>query len=196
MSDRRECWSVTDQQRKPAEGGSGLAGSSPVSRQYSVLIATILRYPEVASVTFDPFAREVRSQFLVRRVLSESEREAVRERVTDALSAYAALERKTEANQELRVTPGDGVTTVAATWRADDLEPQEIGLLIEFLRDQVGDDLLIDAEPMASGEDGGEEELYMGEELIAEKIADLTRLRGERRLVACRDEGRLIVYHT
>lgn len=173
-----------------------MAGFGPVSRQYSVLIATILRYPEVASVTFDPFSREIRTQFVVRRILTEAERDGVRERVSDALSAYAALERKPQAHKELRATAGDGVTAVAVTWCADALEPPEIGLMVEFLREQLGDDLLIDAEPMASGEDGGEEELYMGEELIAEKIADLTRLRGERRLVACRDEGRLIVYHT
>lgn len=161
-----------------------------------MLIATILRYPEVASVSFDPFASEIRTQFLVRRILGDDEREAVRDRLVDALSAYASLERKHEAQQELRVSGGDGVTTVTATWRADELEPQEIGLVVEFLREGLGEDLLIDAEPMAGGDDGGEEELYLGEELIAEKIADLARLRGERRLVACRDEGRLIVYHT
>lgn len=173
-----------------------MAARGSAARQYSVLIATILRFPEVASVSFDPFTHEIRTQFLVRRVLSGADADEVRARLADALAAYAALERKPEAIRDLVVAGRDGgVSTVTAHWRARDLEAAEIGLTVEFLRDHLGDDLLLDEEPASMGDEVGDEELYMGEELIAEKIADLSRLRGERRLVACRDEGRLIVYH-
>jgi hypothetical protein len=175
-------------------GGTGLAGLVSVARQYSVLIATILRFPEVASVSFDPYAREIRTDFLARRRLSDEEAGELRERLTDALAAYADLERKEPAQRELRMVHADGVATVGLVWRADALEATEIGLVVEFLREALGDDLLTDADPRG-GDDGADEDPYLGEELIAEKLADLSRLRGERRLVACRDEGRWIVYH-
>lgn len=172
-----------------------MAGSVSVARQYSVLIATILRYPEVASVSLDPFVREIRTQFLVRRALEEGESAQLRERLADALDAYAQLERKEPPGRDLRLSSDGAVTTVSAVWQADHLEASEIGLVVEFLRQQLGEDLLVDVETAGGGDDGVDEDLYMGEELIAEKLADLSRLRGERRLVACRDEGRLIVYH-
>lgn len=172
-----------------------MAGSASSARQYSVLIATILRFPEVASVSLDPFAREIRTQFLIRRGLEEGEGHALRERLGDALDGYASVERKTAPLRELSLA-GDGHTTVVSTlWQADTLDASEIGLVVEFLREQLGDDLLLDAETGALGEDGVDEDLYVGEEIIAEKLADLSRLRGERRLVACRDAGRVIVYH-
>ncbi len=172
-----------------------MAGSVSASRQYSVLIATILRFPEVASVSLDPFAREIRTQFLVRRALDEQEANEIRERLADALEGYAALERKDASGRDLRLSAEGSLTIVSALWQADRLEASEIGLLVEFLRERLGDDLLVDADGASAGDEGVEEDMYMGEELIAEKLADLSRLRGERRLVACRDEGRVIVYH-
>lgn len=171
-----------------------MAGSASVARQYSVLIATILRFPEVASVSLDPFAREIRTQFLVRRGLDDKEAAALHERLADALDGYAALERKARPMRDLTLASEGAVTSVSAVWQAEHLEASEIGLVVEFLREQLGEELLLDADP-AAGEDGAEEEFYIGEEIIAEKLADLSRLRGERRLVACRDEGRVIVYH-
>jgi hypothetical protein len=172
-----------------------MAGSVSVARQYSVLIATILRFPEVASVSLDPFAREIRTQFLVRRSLGEREATELRERLADALDGYAALERKEASGRDLGLSTEGSLTTVSAVWQADRLEACEIGLMVEFLRDHLGDDLLVDAEGAGGPDEGVDEDLYMGEEIIAEKLADLSRLRGERRLVACRDEGRVIVYH-
>jgi hypothetical protein len=172
-----------------------MLGSASAARQYSVLVATILRFPEVASVSLDPFAREIRTQFLVRRALDGDEAAALRERLADALDGYAALERKEPPGLDLMLTSDGSVTTVSAVWQADRLEVSGIGLFVELVREQLGDDLLVDAEASSATEDGAEDDLYMGEEIIAEKLADLSRLRGERRLVACRDEGRVIVYH-
>jgi hypothetical protein len=172
-----------------------LGGFVSAARQYGVLIATILRHPEVATVSFDPFAREIRTEFLVRRVLEEGEEAAMRERLDDALTAYARLERKATAQRRLDVHVADGLTAITALWRADAVDPGEIGLVVDLLRDQLGDDLMGEGEAHADADAGEEEDPYLGEEIIAEKLADLSRLRGERRLVAVRDGGRLIVYH-
>jgi hypothetical protein len=173
-----------------------LGARGEATRQYSVLIASILRYPEVASVAFDPKGRDLRTDFLVRRPLTAEESERLRSVWEHALEAYADLEATVTARRSFDVASGDRLSVVSAQWRAEELRSAEVALLVDFLRDLLGEDLLADTEAApGSLDDVGEEELYMGEQLIAEKLADLSRLRGDRSLIAFRDEGRLIVYH-
>lgn len=194
----REGLSCADAKNGPTyqQGGDGLGGPGETTRQYSVLIASILRYPEVASVAFDPRGRDLRTDFLVRRPLSDDEQGRLRDLWENALDAYAHLDGMECARRSLDVVCGERLTVVMAAWRAEELRSSEVALLIDFLRDLLATDLLADEEAAAGMMDEtGEEELYMGEQLIAEKLADLSKLRGERSLIAFRDEGRLIVYH-
>jgi hypothetical protein len=165
------------------------------ARAYSALMASLLRYPEIASVALDPFARLVRTEFLVRRPLAEEERRGLLEEVREALDTWAALEARVSSLHEARVLGGEGgPAVVRLTWKAPRLDPGEVNLVAELMRERLGSDLLVDEEPMRSPEESEEEVLAQGEELIAEKLASLSPLWGGRSVVAFRDEGRLVVY--
>lgn len=164
------------------------------ARQYGVIVASLLRYPEIASVSLDPFARVIRTEFLVRRRLVGEAADALCGELRAALAAWADLERTQTSLRDVRVTQAeDSLSVLALSWHAERLDPGEVSLTVDLLHHRMEDDLLVD-EAGDSGDDMADEAMDMGEELIAEKLMSLSPLWGGRSVVACRDAGRLIVY--
>lgn len=175
-------------------GAIGLARRRTGARQYGVIVASLLRYPEIASVSLDPFSRVVRTEFLVRkRLAGEAEIELLGE-LRAALETWAGLERTRTSVRDLRITRAEEtLSVVAVAWHAERLDPGEISLVVDLLHHRMGEALLVDDAPEGLDE-MDEDGLDMGEELITEKLMSLSPLWGGRSVVACRDAGRLIVY--
>lgn len=171
-----------------------MVGRRAGARQYGVIVASLLRYPEIASVSLDPFSRVVKTEFLVRKRVSGPGAVEVCEELRSALEAWAGLEKTRTSVREVQVTQAEEtLSVVALSWHAERLDPGEIALVVDLLRHRMGDSLLIDDTPQDLDE-MDEDGLDMGEELIAEKLMSLSPLWGGRSVVACRDAGRLIVY--
>ncbi len=171
-----------------------MLGRRTGARQYGVIVASLLRYPEIASVSLDPFSRVVRTEFLVRKRVSGRTAYEFCEELKAALETWADLERTRTSVRDVRVTQAeDTLSVVALAWHAERLDPGEVALAVDLMRHRMGDSLLVDDAP-DSLDEADDEGLDMGEELIAEKLMSLSPLWGGRSVVACRDAGRLIVY--
>lgn len=159
-----------------------------------MIVASLLRYPEIASVSLDPFSRVVRTEFLVRRRLAGEAAVELCSELRAALETWADLERSRTSVRDIRISQAeDTLSVVALAWHAERLDPGEVSLVVDLLHHRMGEALLLDDAPGGLDE-MDEDGLDMGEELIAEKLMSLSPLWGGRSVVACRDAGRLIVY--
>jgi hypothetical protein len=150
----------------------------------------LVRYPELATINFDPRGQTLKFTFLLTKVLSEEEFSAFQHRLTDSLAAYGWLENLEMSKSEVSLSRFGGVSVVEVTRDVRSLSQGEIALTIELIRGSFATILVVDR-----GETFQEEDLAAQEELIEEMLDDLREARSEKNLIAFREEGRVLVFN-
>ena len=162
-----------------------------MSKSVSLLISILVRYPEVGSLHYDPLTQELRFTFLLTRALSEGETAALRERVVASLEALGHLEGRTMLECHLENSSlGDHLTMVEIRRDVSTLTQEEISLVIALMRMEFRQQLVVDP-----GDSLYEDELALQDEMIEQMLEDLRDSRSDRRLVAFREEGRVLVFN-
>lgn len=162
-------------------------GSS--TRGLGTLIAVIMRYPEISSVQYNVEDSTLSATFLLRRTLEPQPFETLVNQLVEVLETYRLVTRRPLKAVEVRHVAIDQVTEVELIRDIETLSVEEIGMTIEVLRDAFTSDLILDSHDLL------EEELLLQEENIQAGLEALKR-DDARRLVALRDEGRLMVFNT
>lgn len=156
----------------------------------SLLISMLVRYPELATINFDPRRQSLKFTFLLTRVLSEEEFGAFRARLLDSLSAYAWLEGLDVSTTEVGLTKYGDVSVVEVVRDVRSLSQGEVSLTIDLIRGLFASTLVVDR-----GESVQEDELAAQEELIEQMLEDLRESRSDKNLIAFREEGRVLVFN-
>ncbi|NMP20819.1 hypothetical protein [Sulfobacillus harzensis] len=164
----------------------GWGGST---RGLGTLIAVIMRYPEVSSVQCAPEAKTISVTFVVRGIVDDEAWERVKDDVVTALASYRQMTRRPLNSIDLNREPAAGVTTLELMRDTDTVSVEEIGIAIEILRDQADLTVLFDPHDLL------EEDMMVQEETIQERLLALIE-EGSGRLVALRDEGRVLIFNT
>lgn len=162
----------------------------PMSKSVSLLISILVRYPEVGSLHYDPRSQELRFTFLLTRILPEREYEALRRRLQESLEAFSFLDGRPMRQCYVERTSLDELTMIEIRRDVDTLTQEEIALVMELMLQEFPHQLVVDP-----GASLYEDELAMQEELIEQMLEDLRDSRGDRRLVAFREEGRVMVFN-
>ncbi|MHB8927715.1 MAG: hypothetical protein ACYC9Q_08675 [Bacillota bacterium] len=160
------------------------------SNSVSLLISMLVRYPELATINFDPRRQTLKLTFLLTRVLSEEEFRAFQGRLLDSLAAYAWLEGLEAVTTEVGLTRYGEVSVVEVTRDVRSLSQGEVSLTIDVIRGLFTSALVVDR-----GESVQEEELAAQEELIEQMLEDLRESRSDKNLIAFREEGRVLVFN-
>lgn len=161
------------------------------SKSAGLLISILVRYPELASVNFDPRRQTLKFTFLVREQL---ERRLVQRLVRSLrlnLDVLSGLENKQPGVISYGHVTYGPVTAIEVTRDVGTLTLEEISLLIQLMKDRFEDLLVIDQVAGASLD----EELAFQEELIGQMLEDLKAARQDRDLIAVREEGRVLVFN-
>lgn len=164
----------------------GWGGST---RGLGTLIAVIMRYPEVSSVQCDPEAKTMQITFVVKGALDHKSWLKVAEHARDALISYRELTRRALLSIDLTRTVIGEVTILELIRDTDTVSVEEIGILIEMLRDHCELAMLFDPHDLL------EEDMMVQEETIQERLQALVQ-EGSGQLVALRDEGRVLIFNT
>lgn len=162
----------------------------PMSKSVSLLISILVRYPEVGSLHYDPRAQELRFTFLLTRVLSDKEYQALEDNLVESLEAFSFLEGRPMRECRIERTSLEQLTMIEIRRDVDTLTQEEIALVMELMHREFTQQLVVDP-----GNSLYEDELAMQEELIEQMLEDLRESRGDRRLVAFREEGRVMVFN-
>lgn len=160
------------------------------SRHTSLLISLLVRYPEVASVRYDPRHQTVRMSLLLRGAMGEGEFDGLKGRLLDTVATYNLLQQRDPAVTEIgREELGD-LNSIFVTRDVLTLTPEEIWTLVEFFRQWFPEQLVAEAVEYL-----GEEDLMAQEEMIEGLVAELSGGKAGRNLIAFRDGGRVMLFH-
>jgi hypothetical protein len=168
--------------------GMGGFGASP--RGVGALIAVLVRYPEVSSLELDAHEGMLALSFCCRGVVAPQLFEQIHEAWQESLLTYRECLRQPAPRLErLELDVMETVSTVILTRDVESLTVEEVGLSIEILREQVGNELVADPADLV------EEEWMAQEETIQATLETLRDTPGGR-LFALREEGRVLVFNS
>lgn len=155
-----------------------------------LLISILVRYPELASINFDPKQQSLKFTFLATKILPETEFHRLRDLVEASLDAYWGLSRRRPAEFSFTISSFAGVSVLEMTRDVASLSQEELALVISLMKDALGDRLVVDRNDGSPDED-----LSVQEELIQEMLEDIKEDKLEKNLIAFREEGRVLVFN-
>lgn len=165
------------------------ASTERAERNVRLFVAMLARCPELGSLHYDPRLGRARYAFFIRRGLPLSSLAALRERIATSVDALLQLEGRPLNYLRIDWQDHGEVTVLEVERDASTLTPDEIALVVELVREGCGDHLVSDRAP------GEEEDSSAQEELLEELLDDLGQARGDHRLIAYREDGRVMIFN-
>ena len=156
----------------------------------SLFVSILVRYPEVASVTYRRETHSLKLAVLTKSLIPEERAAALKGLVGKSIVAYTRLVGREVRVFDLEVKANQGVSVVEMWRDLDSLTQNELSMVLTLTRHFFGDALVVDQIPHVEGE-----ELAVQEELIEEMLEDLRDSRQQPNLIALRDEGRVLVFN-
>lgn len=162
----------------------------PTSRSVHLLLSYAVRYPEIATVRYDPRRQTLRLSFLVVGPVSLEDFQAVERKLKETLDVYHMLEQRSSGVVEVSHEALGELNNIALERDVATLSPEELFTVVEVVRDLFAGRVI--AENIDSF---GEEELIAQEEIIEEMLVSLAERRSNANLIAIREDGRLMLFH-
>lgn len=162
-----------------------------LDRKVPLVVSMLARCPELGTVHYDPASGRVRYAFFARGALCGEVRETLRRRIDEALEALAALERRPLGFFDLRCEAHGEVSVLEVERDVETLSLDEMTVVVELVREGCGDRLVSDAAEAAEEDEGDEEEA-----VLEQLVDDLRQARPTQRLVAFREDGRVVVFNS
>lgn len=159
-------------------------------RNARLLVSVILRHPEIGTVNYDPKNYLLRLNFLIRRSLTDQEYSQAVTKLRASLDAFYYVDNRQAAYIEIDRSGYGELTVIELIRDIRSVSLEEIALMVEVLRGSFKENLLTDrCDPYL------EEDPFYQEELVEELLEDLQQSRGESKLIAIREEGRVFVFN-
>ena len=162
----------------------------PISDGVNLLISILVRYPEIASIRFDPDFHIMKLTFMVAGIVQTGELLAFRQKLLDSINAYRLLLGPAEKTADIQSSVYDSVTVVTIFRDVDTLSKGEIAMCISLLREQYRDSLVTDR-----NDNLHEEELLVQEEIIDNMLENVKTTPDSNSLVGIREDGRVLVFN-
>jgi len=163
---------------------------SNVTESVGLLISILVRYPEVATINFDPEKHLLKFTFIYAQIMSKSELDNLCNKLMDSIAVYNLLEGKDTKFVSLNHQFCSDLTMIEVNRDVDTLTQEEIALIVELFRQcQQGN--------LVTEENGHfiEEDLVAQEEIIDHMLESIKCSKQDKPLFAFREEGRVIVFN-
>ena len=171
-------------------GDSRYKGREDVTDSVGLLISILVRYPEVATINFDPVQRVLKFTFAVSRVLDALEMEIISQKLLDSIEVLNKLEGKAARLSLVDRQECDSFTMIEIQRDVETLVQEEIALIVELFRQNLENSLITDETQSLY-----EEDLLMQEEIIERMLESVKGFAGDKKLFAFREEGRVLVFN-
>ncbi|WP_018084406.1 hypothetical protein [Desulfurispora thermophila] len=176
MSGSKERKSMLDQEN--AADGVGL------------LISILVRYPEVATINYDAGNQVLKFNFIFRHSLPGEVREGFQKILLESIAVFHSLEGYEPLVSYLDYNEGEGLAMLEVHRDVQTLRREEIALIVELVRENLAEYLVLDGEAHLF-----EEDLLIQEEIIDYLLDNMRGGRAQRALFAFREEGRVLVFN-
>lgn len=155
----------------------------------SLLTTLLIRYPQVCTVNYIPAGRLLKLGFILKEDLEKKEYNEFNNEFVSCIETFLYFENRTEAkNIKLRWDHGPGITILEITRDAATLTQRELALIIDLLRERF-DQLLV-----SDGINHQDEALLEQDDLIRYMLDKIKQRSPKSKLIAVREEGRVLVF--
>ncbi|MDR9786315.1 MAG: hypothetical protein RJR37_03395 [Peptococcaceae bacterium MAG4] len=161
-----------------------------VTDSVGLLISILLRYPEVATINFDPDRHLLKFTFIYLQELSNNEFNTIKEKLLNSIEVYNHLEGKETRFISLTRRACGNLTLLEVQRDLDTLAQEEINLIVELFRQYFNKNLVTeDHEHLI------EEDLLAQEEMIDNMLESIKDSTEDKYLFAFREEGKVLVFN-
>lgn len=160
-----------------------------VSDCIGLLISILMRYPEVGSIHFDPQNHTIRLTFILSGDNGLSQAEAG-ENFIAAVRIYHQLEKITPHVFSWEEHFSDGYTMIDLKRDVDTLSKNEIAFLMDLCRLHFDQVLVVDG-----SDELWEEDIEIQEEMIGHMLEGMKKGCADKKLLAYREEGKVLVFN-
>ncbi|MGE5599279.1 MAG: hypothetical protein ACM3XS_07850 [Bacteroidota bacterium] len=156
----------------------------------SLIVSLLVRYPAIATVSFDPRHKSLQFTFVIARPLAKEEFEPLHRTVTDSLEVAAVLNGRAPRILKMTCSAHEGMSFLEVKRDVDSLMPEEIALLTTLIDQHFEKDLVREQDETLE-----EEDQALQEEMIEHMLEDLKDSRPEKKLIGFREDGRVMVFN-
>ncbi|MCL6611934.1 MAG: hypothetical protein K6T66_10395 [Peptococcaceae bacterium] len=170
--------------------GHTYKGKDDTGDSVGLLISILVRYPEVATINFDPGQQVLKFNFIASRVLKHDEMNRFSRRLLDSIEVFNKLENKVTRLSAVDYQECGNFTMIEIQRDVETLVREEIALIVALFRQSLEGSLI--------QEDNGsfyEEDLLIQEEIIDHMLESVKGCAGDKKLFAFREEGRVLVFN-
>lgn len=165
-------------------------GKEDVTDSVGLLISILVRYPEVATINFDPDQQILKFNFITSRPLESGEMEDFGRTLLDSIEVFNKLENKATRLSLVDYRECESFTMIEIQRDVENLVREEIALIVALFRRFFDNSLILD-------DNSGfyEEDLQIQEEIIEHMLESVKDCAGDKKLFAFREEGRVLVFN-
>lgn len=171
-------------------GVSYKGSGDDVTDSVGLLISILVRYPEVATINFDPEDQLLKFKFIYSQILAENDLQNIKEKLMNSIEVYNMLEGKETRIVSLSYQVCDNLTMIEVQRDVDTLAQEEINLIVELFHQYLNSNLVTEANEQLI-----EEDLLAQEEIIEHMLESIKGHTQEKYLFAFREEGRVMVFN-
>jgi len=161
-----------------------------VSESVGLLISILLRYPEVGTIHFDPKRKNIKISFMLLKKIPEPVLKQFRNKLLSCLETLHFLEDQDTELVEFDYSYCEDITLLDYSRDLKTLKTEEISLTIAMVRESFKEYILSDPD-----ETEIEEDLLFQEELIGKMLESAKYSSPDKKLIAFREEGRVLIYN-
>ncbi|MFZ5597502.1 MAG: hypothetical protein ACOY31_10890 [Bacillota bacterium] len=165
-------------------------GKEDVADSVGLLISILIRYPEVATINYDPGQRLLKFNFIASSMMEPAEIDDLRQKLLESIEVFNRLEGKISRLGQVDYHYCDHFTMIEIQRDVETLVHEEIALIVELLRQSLEGRLVTD-----EGQQLFEEDLLIHEEIIGNMLESVKGYAGDKKLFAFREEGRVLVFN-
>lgn len=181
---------ISSRLRKVTMLGVQYKGREDVTDSVGLLISILVRYPEVATIKYDPGDHVLKFTFISAGVVGDDKLDTIKDNLINSIEVFNLLEGKKIRVSKINCQICDNLTTVEVQRDVDTLVQEEIALIVELIHQLMENDLVTEGNDILY-----EEDLIIQEEIIEHMLESVKGTAGDKNLFAFREEGRVLVFN-
>ncbi len=163
---------------------------SSISHVANLLTSILLCYPEIATINLDPKSRIVKFTFYLSNSVSDETLKIFEQHLQQSLNTYYYLEKRDAEVYSLVFHVLDFFTTIEFQRDVQSLSQKEIALITVLLKEEFGSQLVTEEDDELMIDD-----LTVDKELIGYMLENAKKTSSNTKLIALRDEGKVLVFN-
>lgn len=161
-----------------------------ISDSVGLLTSILLCYPEVGTINYEPQKHMLKLNFMLHKMLNEGEWAGFRNEFLECLTAFWQLQEFEPLVVRVDHIDFEGLAVIEVQRDVETLSQEEISLTIGVVKEFFGNDLVAEEDTPAL-----EEDFWGREELVAHLLENVKGAIPTRRLIAFREQGRVLVFN-